>query len=152
MPHSPRKRSLSNKLLSYFPSIVFASLVGTYLDLYYVGKNLYEFPARPLADIFPINIAFTLIGLPFITGTYLYFAKRLERWRRWGLMVIASAAASVGERLSEQWGLFLHYKEWNHSCSFFGYFVFLAIIWNVLNGRIPAIPKNCYNLFCTLLV
>lgn len=66
-----------------------------------------------------------------MTGTFLYIAKRIERWRRWGVMVVASAAASAGERLSEQIGFFLHSEEWNHMYSFFGYFLFLAMIWNV---------------------
>jgi hypothetical protein len=109
--------------------MLFASLLGTYLDLYFVGKKLYGFPVRPFPEIFSINIAFTLIGLPVITGIFLSFAKRMERWKRWGLIVAVSAVAPVGEKLSEQWGFFVHTEEWKHAYSFFGYFLFLAMIW-----------------------
>ncbi|EIJ82937.1 CBO0543 family protein [Bacillus methanolicus] len=142
LPHLPKKRSLYNKLLSYFPSIVFASWAGTYLDLYFVGKNLYEFPVRPLSEIFSINIAFTLIGLPIITAIFLFFAKRIEGWRRWGLMIVGSAVASMGERLSEYSGFFLHTEEWNHSYSFFGYLLFLVMIWNVFKWTNIGLSKK----------
>ncbi|WP_304625746.1 CBO0543 family protein [Sporosarcina sp. JAI121] len=61
-----RKRRFSRNAFLYLPSVLLASLLGTYLDLYFVGKRLYEFPVRPFAEIFSINIAFTLIVLPLL--------------------------------------------------------------------------------------
>lgn len=52
------------------------SLLGTYLDLYFVGKGLYEFPTRPLSPIFSINIAFTLIALPLFTMVFLLICSK----------------------------------------------------------------------------
>ncbi|PLR92855.1 CBO0543 family protein [Bacillus sp. T33-2] len=138
LPPSRKKRSIFNRLLSYFPAMMFASLFGTYSDLYFVGKGAYEFPARPFAGIFHVNIAFTLIALPLLTVCFLNFVKRLERWKRWAIIALVSAAAPAAERIAEQLGLFRHGEAWSHAYSFFGYLFFLSIIWKMYKWTITA--------------
>ncbi|MFK4998126.1 CBO0543 family protein [Bacillus sp. N9] len=45
------------------------SLLTTYLDLYFVGREMYAYPNRPLSSIFTIHIGFTLCILPFFYGS-----------------------------------------------------------------------------------
>ncbi|WP_346729039.1 CBO0543 family protein [Lederbergia citrea] len=126
----PRKRFLDNTL-SYFSTILIASLLGTYLDLYFVGKNMYEFPIRPFSTIFSINIAFTMVGLPLLTWMFLFLMNRLNRWKRLVLIFTLSIMGPAIEKMSEEGGFFFHSEKWSHSYSFFGYFLFLIIIWFV---------------------
>nr|WP_283247409.1 CBO0543 family protein [Lederbergia citrea] len=139
----PRKRFLVSKL-SYITTILFASLFGTYLDLYLVGKNIYEFPIRPFPTIFSINIAFTMAGLPFLTWMFLFVMNRINRWKRLVLIFTLSIICPAIEKMSEHFGLFFHSEKWSHSYSFFGYFLFLIIVWSVFKwcnrGKQGAFP------------
>ncbi|WP_281177274.1 CBO0543 family protein [Peribacillus loiseleuriae] len=63
---------------NFLPSILLASLLGTYLDLYFIGKGFYSFPIRPMSTVFSINIAFTLIGLPLLIGVFLYACNKMN--------------------------------------------------------------------------
>lgn len=112
------------------PAIILASLLGTYLDLYFVGKGLYSFPIRPLPAIFSINITFTLVALPFLTAVFLIVCNRLKFWKQIILIILLSLFMAVAERQAEAYGLFEHHESWKHLNSFIGYMVFLIIIYS----------------------
>ena len=130
---SPRlpKRQFSRNAFLYLPSILFASLLGTYLDLYFVGKQFYEFPVRPFPDVFSINIAFTLIILPLLIWLFLYLADKMSKWSRLVFTLFLSALVPFIEKKSVQLGFFHHGDQWNHLYSFIGYFLFLVLIWKI---------------------
>ncbi|CAM3819738.1 Group-specific protein [Cytobacillus oceanisediminis] len=109
--------------------MLLASLLGTYLDLYYVGKKLYYFPIRPLPSIFTINIGFTLLVLPI---TMLVLLKVLQWWKGWLrvlFILCISLAMAVMEKAAERMGLFVHADDWNHLNTFVGYCVFIGLIY-----------------------
>lgn len=82
LPRLPKKRfTFWNK--DSLACAVLGSLLGTYLDLYFVGKGLYHFPHRLLPEIFSIHIVFTLIGLPILTMVFLYSLSQVNRWGKW---------------------------------------------------------------------
>lgn len=112
----------------YLASIVLASLLGTYLDLYFVGKELYQFPKRPFPEIFSINISFTLIGLPILVLVFLRAISQVNKWGKGGIILFASLLMPIFEKLSEVLGLFVHADSWHHMYTFFGYLLFLTII------------------------
>lgn len=129
-PQLPKKQSTRNTFL-YLPSILFASLLGTYLDLYFVGKNLYEFPIRPFSEVFSINIVFTLVILPLGIWLFLYLADKMSRWSRFVFTLFLSALVPFIEKMSVQLGFFHHGPQWNQFYSFIGYFMFLLLIWKL---------------------
>ncbi|KAA9014613.1 hypothetical protein F4V44_23350 [Niallia endozanthoxylica] len=106
---------------------MFASLIGTYLDLYFVGKGMYEFPSRPLPELFAINIGFTLVGLPASVILLLYFLSRLNKWGKLTVILLVSLLMAVFEKFAEALGFFQHGEEWKHLYTFIGYFLFLII-------------------------
>lgn len=124
----PKKR-YSTKQLTYFPIVLFSSWIGTYLDLYFVGKKLYQFPVRPFPTIFSINILFTLIVLPLSTWIFIQFCRRLTRLSRWLFIILVSLIAPIGEIVAERIGLFAHDEKWHHFYSFIGYALFFIVIW-----------------------
>ncbi|WP_259455686.1 CBO0543 family protein [Bacillus sp. PK3_68] len=126
-----RKRPFLLKAAPYFPAVIAASWMGTYLDLYFVGRNLYEFPLRPFPDIFPINVAFTLFVLPLFTGLFLFLMNKMRKWGRAFFILFVSLIMPVVEKASELWGVFKHSNGWNHGYSFFGYYLFLILIWGI---------------------
>ncbi|TMV49169.1 hypothetical protein FE783_15955 [Paenibacillus mesophilus] len=105
-----------------------ASLLGTYLDLYFVGKGMYQFPHRLLPEIFSIHILFTLIGLPLLTMIFLYGLSLANGWGRAGLILFVSLLMPIMEKSAERLGLFVHSEKWLHLYSFFGYLLFFTII------------------------
>ncbi|MGX1982991.1 CBO0543 family protein [Thermolongibacillus altinsuensis] len=119
----------SKHVSAYISTVLFASWVGTYLDLYFVGKQMYSFPARPYPAIFSINIAFTLIGLPILTTFFLYFIEKMKTWKKGVFIVTISLIMMISEKRSEAIGWFAHNDQWDHLYSFFGYSLFLTIIW-----------------------
>ncbi len=127
MPPSPKKRSAFWTKDS-FTCALLASLLGTYLDLYFVGKGLYQFPHRLLPEVFPVNIAFTLFGLPIITMVILYCLSLVNRLVGSILILFVSLLVPVMEKWAEQLGFFAHTDKWLHVYSFFGYFLFFTII------------------------
>ena len=129
-PRLPKRLSLRNAFL-YLPSILVASLLGTYLDLYFVGKHFYEFPLRPFPDVFSINIAFTLIILPLLIWIYLYMVDKMSKWSRAIFTLFLSALVPFIEKKSMQLGFIHHEGQWNHNFSFIGYFLFLILIWKI---------------------
>jgi hypothetical protein len=115
--------------LAFLSTIVFASWGGTYLDLYFVGKGIYSFPVRPFPSIFTINIAFTLIGLPIFIMFFLYMIESLSSWEKGVLLLIISLGMMLVEMLAEAIGWFAHHEQWKHMYTFFGYFLFMTIVW-----------------------
>ncbi len=109
--------------------MLFAALIGTYLDLFFVEKNLYSFPTRPFPDLFSINIAFTLFVLPIFTAIYIYVLKRVNILIRIGMLLTLSLAVAFFESYSVQLGLFTYSAEWNSIYSSFGYVLFILILW-----------------------
>ncbi|WP_111645749.1 CBO0543 family protein [Paranoxybacillus vitaminiphilus] len=124
-PFSARSKHFS----AYISTILFASWLGTYLDLYFVGKQWYSFPVRPYSNIFTINIAFTLLGLPILTTFFLYFIEKMKTWKKGVFIVTISLIMMLSEKQSEAIGWFVHNDQWKHSYSFFGYVLFMTIIW-----------------------
>ncbi|MEJ9151586.1 CBO0543 family protein [Bacillus smithii] len=127
-----RKKPFSVKsktIAAYILTALFASWIGTYLDLYFVGNEWYSFPLRPYSAIFTINIVFTLIGLPIFTFCFLYFMEKLNIWKKGAFIIMASLAMSFVEKQSEAFGWFVHHNQWKHSYSFFGYGLFMIIVW-----------------------
>jgi len=120
-----QKKRLS---FSYLACMVLASLLGTYLDLYFVGKQLYQFPKRPFPEIFSINIAFTLLGLPILVMIFLRCISQVNKWGKAGVILFTSLLMPIFEKLAEVLGLFVHTERWQHFYTFFGYLLFLAII------------------------
>ncbi|WP_071393199.1 CBO0543 family protein [Bacillus tuaregi] len=126
LPPLPKRQSFSKK--EYIVTAILASLIGTYLDLYFVGKGIYEFPQRPLPEFFTIHIGFTLFGLPVSVILLLSFLSRLNNGRKIVFILIVSLLMAVFERFSELLGFFQHSAEWKHYYTFFGYALFLIIL------------------------
>ncbi|MEH7119312.1 CBO0543 family protein [Neobacillus vireti] len=125
LQHLPKKRLPFKYELG---SMVLASLLGTYCDLYFVGKQFYQYPFRPFPDIFSINIAFTLILLPIMTLMVLRSIAQLSNGGKAGVILLISLLMPILERLTELLGLFTHSEDWKHLYSFFGYGLFLTIV------------------------
>ncbi|WP_145981931.1 CBO0543 family protein [Lederbergia lenta] len=129
---------LLQKKQSFYNTVyaaLFAALLGTYLDLYFVGRNMYEFPIRPFPDVFSINIAFTLLILPCFTMLFLMAMRKMNRRNRSVFIIFLSLMVFTVENKMEQWGFFYHSNEWKHYYSFYGYFLFFVIIWSVYKGN-----------------
>ena len=132
--------SVSKKMMDFLPVLLFSSLYGTYLDLYFVGKGLYSFPMRPLSDIFTINMAFTLIGLPLLTIFVIFIYRKVNRWKGIIFIVTTSLLMAVFEKLAESMGFFVHHQSWKHLYSFIGYnFYFILML--TLSAFIDYIKK-----------
>ena len=112
----------------YVACIVFASLLGSYMDLFFVGKQLYKFPIRPFPEIFPINIVFTLVGLPILVIIFLQSISKVNKWGRAGIILFVSLLMSIFEKLAEVLGLVVHSARWEHLYTFLGYMFFLTVI------------------------
>ncbi len=108
--------------------MIFASWVGTYLDLLLVEKQFYSFPFRLFPDLFKFNVLFTLFILPLGTFLFLYAVENLRPLQRFCLMLFISLAMAVVEQLSEQMGWFAHGAKWSHFYSFLGYTIFMWMI------------------------
>jgi hypothetical protein len=121
----------SKDLYAYITVALFASLVGTYLDLIFVGKGMYHFPVRVFPEIFTINIVFTLFILPLFTILFLFVAKRVQPFPRFIMILMISVVMFFIEQFTEQLGWFVHHSEWNHAYSFLGYMLFLIIVWKI---------------------
>jgi hypothetical protein len=127
LPSLQKKQSSSKS--DIIAIYLLASLIGTYLDLYFVGKGLYSFPRRLFPDIFTINIGFTLIVLPLFTFILLFIMNIITSLKRWGLVFTICLMIASIEKLSESYGFFVHSEDWRHWYSFVGYFVFLFVMW-----------------------
>lgn len=124
--HFPRKKQ---QIKAYLSTIIFASFIGTYLDLIMVGAGLYSFPSRLFPQIFMINILFTLCILPLVTFGVIFMLKKLYPLPRYIFLLTCSLAVFIGEQMGEQFGLLSHSIYWRHEYSAVGYFVFFVVIW-----------------------
>ncbi|MGX6444249.1 CBO0543 family protein [Neobacillus sp. K501] len=127
LPPLPKKSSRS-WIKAYGPGVLLAALLGTYLDLYLVGTKMYMFPVRPIPEVFSINIAFNLAALPIMIFVYLHLMNQVNNWGKVGIVVFLSLVMPIFERFAELFGFFVHSDEWKHIYSFFGYLLFLTVI------------------------
>lgn len=116
--------------IAYGSTLLIASLMGTYLDLWMVGKGYYSYPARPFSNVFSINVLFTLCILPITTFIFIYIFKRVRKLTRLILSAGSSFIAALIEHYSEKTGIFTHSNQWTHVYSIIGYFIFITLIWN----------------------
>ncbi|WP_425464017.1 CBO0543 family protein [Oceanobacillus piezotolerans] len=129
---SSRKKQYYRKnqrISTYLSTIIFASFIGTYLDLLLVGAGLYDYPRRPFPEIFTINILFTLCILPLFYLIIIFILKRLHQLPRYLFLIICSLFVYIAEHAAEQYGLFSHTSYWKLEYSLFGYFLFFIVIW-----------------------
>ncbi|WP_251175321.1 CBO0543 family protein [Cytobacillus oceanisediminis] len=113
---------------SYMPAMLLASLLGTYLDLYFIGKGMYDFPIRPFSAIFSINILFTLAVLPIFMILLLKIMQSLNGWLKGIFVLSISLAMAALEKAAEDMGLFVHAENWHHLYTFAGYGLFIGLI------------------------
>lgn len=132
-----KKQSFYNTALIAFVTM----LIGTYLDLYFVGRKMYEFPLRPFPNIFTINIAFTLFILPCSTILFLMLMRKMNFLNRLVFTLCLSLIAITVENVVEQWGFFRHSSSWNHYYSFTGYLIYFYLIWTLFKGKGKEIKK-----------
>ncbi|WP_438824985.1 CBO0543 family protein [Bacillus sp. JJ722] len=128
----PKKQSSSliHSISKFIPTMLLASLLGTYLDLFFVGKGLYTFPKRLFPEVFSINIAFTLFALPFFVAVFLYCCQKMNFWFKGVFILILSLLMSIIEKQAVGYGYFLHHESWKHFYSFCGYILFLIFIYS----------------------
>ncbi|WP_229720347.1 CBO0543 family protein [Oceanobacillus neutriphilus] len=134
LPSLQKKQSSSERnkeQQAYIIAALLSSIIGSYLDLFFVGIGMYHFPMRLFPDIFTVNIAFTLLLLPVSVILFLYVANRLRFLSRCIMILGIGMAALFIESASEQLGWFVHHTDWNHAYSFFGYMLFFMIVWRV---------------------
>lgn len=131
LPSLQKKQSSSERnkeQQAYIIAALLSSIIGSYLDLFFVGIGMYHFPMRLFPDIFTINIAFTLFVFPISVVIFLYIADRVRFLSRCLMILGIGIAVIFIEKTSEQLGWFVHHPDWNHAYSFFGYLLFLVII------------------------
>jgi uncharacterized membrane protein len=109
--------------------MIFSSWLGTYADLVFVENKMYSFPHRPFPNLFSFNISFTLFVLPLATAFFLYVAEQLKRSYRALLALLLALLATLVELMSERVGWFVHNSGWRHEYSFFGYWLFMWLVW-----------------------
>ncbi|WP_420810410.1 CBO0543 family protein [Halobacillus ihumii] len=110
--------------------MIFASLIGTYLDLWMVGEGYYAFPNRPFPSIFSINILFTLLMLPVVTIAVISLFRAFTSFIQRGLISLSIFLfIPIFEHVSGLFGVFTHTGDWNHLYSGFGYVIFTFVIW-----------------------
>lgn len=110
------------------PAMLLASLLGSYLDLYFTGKGMYAFPTRLFSDIFSINIVFTLAVLPIFMIPLLKIMESLKSWFRGMFVLMISLAMAAAEKMAESIGMFVHAENWHHLYTFIGYCLFIGLV------------------------
>ncbi|WP_090914731.1 MULTISPECIES: CBO0543 family protein [unclassified Bacillus (in: firmicutes)] len=123
------KKQRKNNYKAIVATILLSCLIGTYLDLLFVSKQMYAFPMRPFPHIFTINIAFTLFILPISTALFVWIMKMLPTFSKIIFIILIGLCMSISERFAEQLGWFTHNESWHHFYSIFGYMIFLLFIW-----------------------
>ncbi|WP_026576900.1 CBO0543 family protein [Bacillus sp. UNC438CL73TsuS30] len=125
-----RKKRYLFWIKTYIPAMLLGSLLGTYLNLYFVEKQMYRFPIRPYPEFFSINIVFTLVVLPVFIFVFLYMMKKVNGWGKAGIVLFLSLFMPIMEKLSEMVGMFAHSSEWKHLYAAGGYLIFLTVIYS----------------------
>ena len=123
------------------PAMLLASLLGTYLDLYFIGKGMYYFPNRPFSAIFSINILFTLAVLPIFMVPLLKIMQNLNGWLKGMFVFSISLAMAALEKVAEDMGMFVHTENWHHLYTFLGYSLFIGLI-SAFHGWINRVKKE----------
>ncbi|PAE22636.1 hypothetical protein CHH80_00350 [Bacillus sp. 7504-2] len=108
--------------------MLLATLIGTYLDLFFTGIGLYTFPIRPFSSIFTINILFTLIVLPLFTTLFILISLKLHKWLKGMFIITVSTLMAALEKFAESIGFFTHHDIWQHYYSFYGYTIYLIFV------------------------
>ncbi|WP_407681745.1 CBO0543 family protein [Pseudalkalibacillus salsuginis] len=129
-----RRRSFSGRgknIIPYIVVVLTSALSCTYLELLFTGLGFYSFPQRPFPQLFPIDIRFTLIGVPVVTSLVLFALTILEKQARIVFLFVTSFIMMVGEMISDNIGLLVHSPQWSHAFSFFGYMLFFMMIWTI---------------------
>jgi Kef-type K+ transport system membrane component KefB len=72
---------------------------------------------------------FTLLVLPLVTAISLACLHRMRTWQRRLAILLFGIIAAFVEQLSENLGWFAHSSEWRHIYSFFGYILFMSLVW-----------------------
>lgn len=129
MPSWDKQRSSIGKWKAYVPTMIFASWVGTYLDLILVQKQLYSFPLRPFPAVFDMNLIFTLLVLPLVTAICIACLHQSRTWQRMLTILLFAIIATLVEQYAENLGWFAHSSEWRHTYSFMGYTLFIWLVW-----------------------
>ncbi|WP_456687680.1 CBO0543 family protein [Aeribacillus sp. SP014] len=132
---------LERNNIALLAATLFASLLGTYLDLIFVECRFYAFPKRLFPKIFSINILFTLVILPIITASFLIVMHKIRPFVRPILLCLIGILACIFEQAAERAGVFIHSSNWNHFYSFFGYILFFIIIWRFYSILVNS-PQN----------
>jgi hypothetical protein len=55
--------------------------------------------------------------------------EKMRAWKKVVFIVTASLVMALGENLAEAIGWFAHSDQWEHIYSFFGYLLFMIIVW-----------------------
>jgi hypothetical protein len=113
---------------SYLMSMMFASWLGTYLELILTRKQLYTFQARPFADVFPIDICFTLIIIPVITLFMLMALSKMNFLQGTLFLILIGLIMMMMEQISGRLGWIVYSEQWQHIYTFFGYPVFFLVV------------------------
>ncbi|MCU4988608.1 hypothetical protein OCF10_06550 [Bacillus cereus] len=121
----------TNNLFALVITILLSSIIGTYLDAFFIAKQIYSFPVRPFPSVFSVNIGFTLFVLPILTTTFIQISKTLSVFSRTLFIVAIGICASIFEQIAERLGFFIHSVDWNHTYSLFGYMIFFSFIWKI---------------------
>ncbi|WP_243293136.1 CBO0543 family protein [Bacillus sp. FJAT-47783] len=130
LPSSPKKPFFSERNnVALIATVLFASLLGTYLDLIFVHNGFYTFPKRLFPQTFSINILFTLVILPLITALFLMLMGKSCYFVRAILLYLIGVLAYFIEQIAENIGVFEHAPKWNHLYSLFGYIFFFYMMW-----------------------
>lgn len=83
---------------------------------------------RPFPDVFTIHVGFTLVGLPLILVVFLFVCEKLNFVGKTSAILLLASIMTVGEKLSEWFGCFLHDPSWKHIYSLFGYTIYLSFM------------------------
>ncbi|MFB9990247.1 CBO0543 family protein [Bacillus benzoevorans] len=134
--------SLNNLLFALLPCLLLASLLGTYLDLYFTGKEMYSFPKRLLPDIFSIHIGFTLVVLPALTAAFLVVCYRISFGQKVCFILFFSLLMSFSEKQAEGFGFFIHHPSWKHLYSFIGFNLYLTSLYLLFHFLIRQLNKK----------
>ncbi|YAR63335.1 CBO0543 family protein [Bacillus cytotoxicus] len=124
-----KRKNQKHNHLALITTVILSCFIGTYLDFFFVQKQMYHFPIRPFPTLFTMNIAFTCFLLPIFTIIFLYVSTNLSTLSRSLFIMFIGICASLSERIAEHLGLFTHSENWHHSYSFFGYIMFFFLIW-----------------------
>ncbi|WP_257215735.1 CBO0543 family protein [Fredinandcohnia onubensis] len=114
--------------LGLLVTVLFGTLIGTYLDLYFVGKGFYSFPERPFPEVFSIHVGFTLLGLPVMLIVFLSICQKLNLFGKFVAVFVFASTMACGEKLSEGFGWLVHDTSWKHVYSLFGYTVYFLLM------------------------